>query len=242
MIISTSNSIKNNTPALIAGSISSGTLIDMLSPDFSKVVSTASTTFTFTVGSVVGCEYIGLHGLKLPQGSNITVSAAGYTDTFITVNATDRNVVFYVGDVSLDNLQVSITGNGTKTISYMQAGSATVVPWGTNAGQSLYYLGYNTKNRTGTNNMGAPVIRTQETIAPKLKLNINNVTKTWARNDLKAIFNHYQSNGILSILDYENDDRFNESVAGFNLTGGDVKTHSQTLLLCDVSLSMQVSV
>lgn len=242
MIISTTNLVRTNTPALVAGTVSSGTLLNTLNPDFSNVATSTSTVLTFTVGAVAGCKYIGLHGLKLPLDTVVTVSATGYSDTFTTVNANDRNIVFSVGDVSLDNLRVSFNGAGIKTISYIQAGDATVVPWGTDAGQSLYYLGYNNKNRTGVNNMGAPVIRTQESVAPKLGLNIKNVSKAWARGDLQNVFNHYQKHGVLSILDYEDADRQNESVAGFNLDGVSVKTHSDTLSLCNVSLSVRVSV
>jgi len=243
MIISTSNAIANNTPSLVAGTVTSGTaLINVLNPDFSNLVSSASSTFTFTVGASVGCDYIGLHGCRLPVGTVVTVSAAGFTDSFTVTDKENPNIVFYTNNTSMDNIQVSLVGAGTKTISYVQAGTATVVPWGTNAGQSLYYLGYNSKNRTSVGSLGSPVLRTQNKVAPKLRLTIKNVLKAWARDDLKQIFNHYQTYGVLSILDYENDDKPDESVAGFNLDGVDVKTHSQTLELVDVSMTLQVSV
>lgn len=242
MIISTSNAIRNNTASITTGTLTSGVPNDVLNPDFSSVITSTSSTFAFTVGQVVGCDYIGLHGCRLPVGAVVTVSASGYSDSFTVIDKESSNIVFYTDDTSLDNIQVSVTGSGTKTISYIQAGDATVVPWGTDAGQSLYYLGYNSKNRTSVNSLGAPVIRTQKRVAPKLKLNIKNVSKTWARGDLQNMFDHYQQHGVLSILDYEDQDKQNESVAGFNLDSVSVKTHSDTLSLCNVSFSVQVSV
>lgn len=243
MIISTSNVIGSNTPVLLAGVATTGTaLTNVLDPNFSNLVSSVSPTFTFTVGEVVGCDYIGLHGCRLPVGTVVTVSATDYSDSFTVINKENSNIVFYTDNTTLDNIQISITGNGVKTVSYMQAGRATVVPWGTNAGQSLYYLGYNSTNRTSVGKFGVPVLRTQEKIAPKLRLTIKNVVKTWARDDLAQIFNLYQKYGVLSILDYEDDNNPSESVAGFNLENVSVKTHNDTLSLVDVSFSLQVSV
>ena len=246
MIISTSNVVANNTPVLTAGTISSGSLAEVLDPNFAKVISSSSTTFAFTVGGITSCKYIALHGLKLSIGVvvTITVYGDGFSDSIsYTIDSNNvSNLVFRVTGVDLTNIEISVTGTGVKTISYVQAGDATVVPWGTDAGQSLYYLGYNSVNRTTSDKLGAPVIRTQNKISPKLRLNIKNVSKTWVRDDLQKIFNHYQKYGVLSILDYETDSRPNESVAGFNLENVSVKTHSDTLSLCNVSFSLQVSV
>ena len=52
----------------------------------------------------------------------------------------------------------------------------------------------------------------------------------------------YYALGILSILDYELDDRPNESVAGFDLSNVNVKTHSETTNLVDASVILRVCV
>lgn len=243
MIISKTNELLTNTFAVTAGTLLSGDIGYVKDPNFSLAVTCISSTFTFTCGAASNVDYIGLHGLQLPVGAVVTVSGSGYSDTYTVTSTEDRNLVFYLSTpVSFTNLQVSIAGSGTKIISFVSAGQAATVPWGTNAGQSLYYMGYNAKTRTSVNEMAAPSLRTQISTAPKLRITIKNVLKSWVRNDFKAITTLYARQGVLSILDYETDDLPNESVAGFELDGVSVKTHSQTLELVDVSLNVRVSV
>ena len=141
---------------------------------------------------------------------------------------------------TLNDLTVEITGTGTKTISYMQAGLVSHIAWGTNAGQSLYYLGSNVTNRVTANDAGFPVKRVQETIAPKLSLTFRNMYKDWARTDLQEIFDLYNNTGVLSQLDYEEENRPEESCALFELSSSKVATHSQTTTLVDISLSFRI--
>ena len=243
MIISKTNELLTNTFSIIAGSVLSGNIAYAKDPNFGLTVSSISSTFTFVCGAANNVDYIALHGLTIPVGAVVTVSGSGYSDSYTSTSIDDRNLVFYLSTpVNFTSLQISITGSGTKRIGFVAAGQASTVPWGTNAGQDLYYLGYNAKSRTSINEQGAPVLRTQVPTAPKLRITIKNVLKSWVRDDLKAITTLYARQGLLSILDYESDGLPNESVAGFELDGVSVKTHSQTLTLVDVSFNVRVSV
>ena len=68
MILSKSNIIRSNSIALTTGAISSGALVNVQNPDFSKVVSSTSTTFKFTFASVGSSKYVALHGISFPIG------------------------------------------------------------------------------------------------------------------------------------------------------------------------------
>lgn len=243
MIISKTNDLLTNSLAVIAGSVLSGNISYAKDPNFGLTVSSSSSTFTFVCGAANNVDYIALHGVTVPVGGVVTVSGSGYSDSYTSTSIDDRNIVFYLSSpVNIASLQISITGSGIKRIGFIAAGQAATVPHGTSAGQDLYYLGYNAKSRTSVNEQGAPVLRTQVPTAPKLRITIKNVLKSWVRDDFKAITTLYARQGVLSILDYEDDGRPNESVAGFELDGVDVKTHSQTLALVDVSFNVRVSV
>ena len=161
MIISKTNIIASNSIVLESGSLSSGELSNLQDPDFSRVVSSSSSTFSFTFDTVGSCEYVALHGLNLQIGNTVTLTGTSFTRSF-TVTRPIKNLVFYIGvATTLNDLTVEITGTGTKTISYMQAGLVSHIAWGTNAGQSLYYLGSNVTNRVTANDAGFPVKRVQ---------------------------------------------------------------------------------
>ena len=240
MIISKSNVISNNSISLDAGSVLSGALSNLQDSDFSRVVSSSSTTFKFTIISAGSCQYVALHGLNLEAGNVVTVYGTSFNKTF-TVTRPIKNLVFYTPTaVTLGSLSVEITGTGTKVISYMQAGLVSHIAWGTSSGQPLHYLGNNLTNQVTTNGDGMPVNRVQETKAPKLSLNFKNMYKTWARTDLQEINALYNETGILSQLDYEEENQPDESCALFELTNQKVSTHSSTTTLVDVSLTVRV--
>lgn len=244
MIISKSNIIRENTITLNTGTISSGALVNIQNPNFSRVVSSNSSTFKFTLSSVGQCRYVALHGINFPIGAVVTVTGSGGGSSFnksYTMVRDIKNLVFYVEvGVTLNSLAVQIAGAGSKTISYMSAGSVTEIDWGTNAGQDLYYLVNNKKNRTATTSRGLPTERVQEEVAPRLKLTIKDATKAWARTDLREVFDHYDSEGIVSLIDYEEEYKPEESYALFELSSPKVSTHSQAPILVDVSLSFKV--
>jgi len=240
MIISKTNIIADNAIALSMGSILSGSLANLQDPDFSRIVSSNSSTFRFTISNVGACQYIALHGLNLPSGATVTVTATSFSKSFILTRSV-KNLVFYVSlPTTPGGLIVEIIGSGTKTISYMQAGMASRIDWGTSSGQSLYYLANNKANRVTTTGQGMPTRRVQEINAPKLKLNIKNAYKAWARSDLQEIHALYDETGVLSELDYEEENRPDESCALFEMSNSDVSTHSQTTTLVDISMSFRV--
>jgi len=240
MIISKTNIIASNTITLTTGAILSGALANLQDPDFSLLVSSNSPTFEFTIESVGSCKYVALHGLNLPIGTVVTATGTGLSKSFI-VTRNIKNLVFYVSSaVTPGDLVIKFIGAGTKVISYIQAGLTSTIDWGTSPGQSLYYLVNNKKNRVTTNSQGMPVKRVQETDTPKLKLSIKNAYKTWARGDLQEIYTMYDETGILSLLDYEAENRPEESYALFDLSNPDINTHSQTSVLVDVSMSFMV--
>jgi hypothetical protein len=240
MIISKSNVISNNSISLNTGRVLSGALSNLQDPDFSRIVSSSSTTFKFTVSSVGSCQYVALHGLNLAVGNVVTVTGTSFSKTF-TVTRPIKNLVFYTPTaITLGSLSVEISGAGTKVLSYMQAGLVSHISWGTSSGQPLYYLGNNLTNRVTPNGDGMPVNRVQETNAPKLSLNFKNMYKAWARTDLQEINALYNETGILSQLDYEEENQPEESCALFELSGQKVSTHSSTTTLVDVSFSVRV--
>jgi len=240
MIISKTNIIADNSITLESGTLSSGALSNLQDSDFSRLASSNSSTFEFTVDGIGSCEYIALHGLNLALGTVVTLTSPTVNKTF-TVSRPIKNLVFYLGGATtVSDLTIGFSGSGQKVISYIQAGLASHIAWGTNAGQSLYYLGSNVTNRVSANEAGFPVKRVQETIAPKLSLTFRNMYKDWARTELQEIFALYNETGVLSQLDYEEENKPEESCALFELTNAKVSTHSQTTTLVDVSLSFRV--
>ena len=141
MIISKTNIIADNSITLESGTLSSGALSNLQDPDFSRLASSNSSTFEFTVDGIGSCEYIALHGLNLALGTVVTLTSPTVNKSF-TVSRPIKNLVFYLGAATtVSDLTVSFAGSGQKVISYIQAGLVSHVAWGTNAGQSLYYLG-----------------------------------------------------------------------------------------------------
>lgn len=241
MILSKSNIMGSNTISLDIGAISSGALVNIQNPDFSKVLSSSSTVFEITIESVGELQYVALHGLSLPIDAVVSLTGTGYSESY-TIVRDIKNLVFYVGTaVTPGNLTLEINGAGDKTISYMAAGAITEIDWGTSAGQNLRYLSHSTKSRVNTDSRGMPTKSVQEESNSKLTVNNNNVAKSWARGDFLAVLSHYDTDGIVSMLDYEADDKPEESYCLFDLNGGEVVTHSQTLLLVNVSMSFRVS-
>ena len=159
MIISKTNIIANNDVTLITGTIADGSFPDMLDPDFSKNLTSTSSTFSFVIESIGFCEYIALHGLAIPAGSVVTLSGTGVSETYTFTRYT-RNLVFYfAGGVTPGDTTITIAGVGSKTISYVQAGETTSIDWGTNPGQALHYLASQRQSRVTSNQDGLPVKR-----------------------------------------------------------------------------------
>ena len=241
MLISKSNVITTNTLTVTGGSLSSGVIANLKDSNFAKNVTSSSNTLTFTVGSVASSNYLALHGLSLPVGSVVSVSATGFTKSFTTTR-NSKNLFFYNDTAtSFGTTTVSITSVGTKTICYIAAGLYSYIAWGVDAGQSLYYLGTTSNARASVTSRGMPTNRVQEESAPNVSIKIKNALKTWARTDLQQILEHYKTTGILSIIDYELDDLPDESVAGFDLAVSAPTAHNQTLKLVDITLSLRIS-
>jgi len=239
MILSKSNIMRNNTTTLDVGTLSSGALSNIRNPNFALVASSNSAIFTFTIEAIGSIRYVALHGISLPIGAVVTLTGTGFSETY-TIVRDIKNLVFYVeAAVTVGDLEVEINGAGSKTISYMQAGGVTEIDWGTNAGQPLHYLGNNLKNRVTSTSRGMPVARIQEETTPRLRLTAKNALKSWARTDLRTLFNHYNEGGIVSMLDYEEEGKPEESAALFDLSSADVKTHSATTTLVDVSFTFK---
>jgi hypothetical protein len=240
MILSKSNIIRSNSIALNTGAISSGALVNVQNPDFSKVVSSTSTTFKFTFASVGSSKYVSLHGISFPIGAVVTVTGTGFSETYTMVRDI-KNLVFYVGTaVTLNSLAIQVAGAGAKTISYVSAGLTTEVTWGVTAGQTLRYLSHNKRSRVATNSRGMPTKAIQEETNNKLNVNYTNAPKTWARTDFLEVLAHYDTDSIVSMIDYEADDNPEESYCMFDLTGGEVKAHAEAPLLVNVTMSFRV--
>ena len=243
MIISTSNELISNGFTLINGAFSDGDFDDLRSNNFSRVLVSTSSVLEFSCGAVGSFDYIALHGLRLRNGMVVSVAGEGFIKTYTVNNENNTNLVFYnSGGGSINDIVVRISGAGSKTISFIQAGQAVVSPWGVDSSQNLHYLSYNSESRSSIDRYGSPALRTQRKTNPNIRLNINNVTKDWARVNLRDILNHYQNVGVLSVLDYEQDDRPNESFAGFDMRPPSVMPHSQTMELVNISISMKASV
>ena len=240
MIISKSNTIESSTLALTAGTLSSGTLENMQDPDFSLLAASASATWTFTIAAAGTIQYIGLHGLRLPVDAVVTITGTSFSKSF-TIDRDIKNLVFYVETaVDVGTLTVSIAGAGSKTISYIQAGLAATFSWGVSSGQSLHYLGKTLQERTSLTSRGAPIVRVSEETSPKLGLSFQNLLKSWVRTEFQTLLDHYDQDGILSILDYPEDNAPDESVAGFDLNTTAPTVHGSTRTLVNLSLSLRV--
>jgi len=155
MIISKSNITSASTMSLDVGTISSGVLANLQDSDFSKII-VSTTGLEFSFASVGSAQYVALHGLKIPIGSLVTIAATGFSKAYTTTNNV-KNLVFYNETPStFGDLTITIVGAGTKTISYVSAGLATNISWGTSSGQSLHYLGMNNVERVTSDNRGKP--------------------------------------------------------------------------------------
>jgi hypothetical protein len=240
MILSKSNIIKSNTITLDIGTISSGALANVQNPDFSKVLSSASTVLEITIESVGSSQYVAMHGITLPVGAIVSLTGTGYSKTY-TMTRDIKNLVFYVSTpVTPGNLTIEINGAGTKIISYISAGLTTDVAWGVSAGQTLRYLSHNKKSRVATNSRGMPTKSVQEETNNKLSVNYTNAPKTWARGDFLQVLAHYDTDSIVSMIDYESDNRPEESYCMFDLSGGEVKAHAEAPLLVNVNMMFRV--
>ena len=241
MIISKSNITLNGTITLNIGAVLSGSIDNILNSDFSKTVSFTTGTFDFTINKAGTIDYVGMHGLSLPSNSRIYLTGTGISEEY-TIPWDCKNLVFYFPTPKvIDDLTIRVVGSGTKVISYIQAGLASKIEWGVNSGQSLYYLGKNKKEKVSISSRGTPMARITEEVSPKLRISIKNTPKEWFRTDFREILEHYDTGGILSILDYEEENMPCESVAGFDLSATAPTAHSQTRSLLNVSLNLRVS-
>ena len=240
MILSKSNIISSSVITLDVGAISSGSLANLQNPDFSKVLSSNSETLEITIEGVGSSQFFALHGLSLPVGAVVSLTGTGYSESYTMVRDI-KNLVFYVSSpVTPGDMTIEIFGAGTKTISYIAAGLTTNVAWGVTAGQTLRYLSHNKKSRVATNSRGMPTKAIQEETNNKLNVNYTNAPKAWARTDFLELLAHYDTDSIVSMIDYEADDNPEESYCMFDLTGGEVNAHAQTPLLVDVTMSFRV--
>lgn len=245
MIISTTNDVAVNTVLLIVGSLDDGDIENLKDPDFSLNATSSSATWIFNCGTILLADYIGLHGLLLPLNAVVAVTLGAFSDSFTITNTKIKNLVFHVDPrIATGALAVTITGAGSKTISYVAAGSASTVPnSGVRSGQNLSYLANNQRNRSAVTDKGMPTTRQTETFNPTVALSIPTPTKTFIRTELQSIFNLYNQLGVLSMRDYELDSGFeDESYAAFDLKGDRVKAHESTTKIAKVNLSYKVSV
>lgn len=260
MILSKSNVVKSSELTLNTGSISSGSLANVQNSDFSSTLKSSSDTFKFTVSNLGFFQYFAFHGLTLPIGAVFSITGSGLSKSY-TVTRDIKNIVFYLdiqpfNDV-YDTLEVydtlkvftfspvsvaiQVTGAGEKTISYIQAGLTSSIDWGTNAGQNLAYLSHNKRERARAGSRSLPLKANQDITNQRITVKYPTATKAWARADFQEVLKHYNTDGIVSMIDYEDDNKPEESNCLFDLNGGDVNTHPQTLLLADVSMSFRVS-
>lgn len=245
MIISKTNNVSSNTLVLTVGTLDDGDINNLKDPDFSLNATSSSATWTFTCGTVTLADYIGLHGLSLPINAVVTVTLGGFNKSFTITNEKTKNLVFFVTPrVATGTLTVSIAGAGSKTISYVAAGSAVTIPnSGVRSGQNLSYFGNNQRNRSAVTDRGLPTTRQTQTFNPTVALSIPTPTKTFIRTELQNIFNLYNSLGILSMRDYETDTGFeNESYAAFDLKGDRAKAHESSTAIVKFNMSYKVSV
>lgn len=241
MIISKSNFLSNGVASITAGSALSGVVANVLDSNFAKNVSSTSSTFTISITNAGNSQYCALHGLNLPVGTVVNISGVGFSASHTTTKNV-KNLVFINESIQISgSIVIQFVGSGTKTVSYIQAGQYSTISWGTNPGQSLYYLAITSKERVSINQRGLPVRRITEEQVPLLTLTMNNMLKSWARGDLEQIIQHYEQTGVLSIVDYEDENRADESVAGFELSNVNVRTHNTTKNLVNCSMTMRVS-
>ena len=85
-----------------------------------------------------------------------------------------------------------------------------------------------------------PTKSIQEETNNKLSVNYTNAPKTWARGDFLEVLAHYDTDSIVSMIDYEADDNPEESYCMFDLIGGEVKAHAEAPLLVNVTMSFRV--
>lgn len=243
MILSKSNDVSGNTFTTNAAVITSGSAENVKDPDFSKNIVSSSASYFIDCGATTLTEYVGVHGLSLPIGTVVTLKdGVTVVDTFTTTRDA-ANITFYLSTPrSFTNLRVDFSGAGEKIVSYIQAGLTTIVDWGVNTGKSLAYFANNRKTRTAINQNGQPTARIIEKISPKLSLIIKNPDKTWIRGDLQEVFTHYNTDGVVSIRDYEDDNFPDDSVAAFDLNGDTISAHGQTKVIVNVKLNFRVSV
>lgn len=241
MRISKSNIVSSNRIDIIEGEIHSGNIYNLLLTDFSKIVRSSSSVFTFSVRDLTSLDYIALHGLNVPEGTIITVSGTGFSKSATSYNYPKNFVVYIPETFAGGDVTVTLTGEGSKVISYMQIGATAQISWGTDSGQLFYYLGLTESTRISINDRGLPTNRSTETISPRFNLNIKNALRTWVETELQEIIIHHSDTGILSIIDYEDDEKYFHSAAGFELKTFAPKSHSQTTSLLNVSISMRVS-
>lgn len=242
MIFSTSNDVSGNTFTTTAA-ITSGSAENVKDPDFSKNLVSSSAIFHVDCGTTTLTEYVGVHGLSIPIGTTVVIrNGAALIKTFTTTRLSSNMVFFLSTPISFTSLRVEFDGVGVKIVSYIQAGLKTVIAWGVNSGKSLSYFTNNTKSRVTVNRNGQPISRLTEKISPKLSIIIRNEGKAFIRGGLQDVFTHYNKDGIVSILDYENDDFPDESVAAFDLSADSVNSHSLTSVIANIKLNFRVSV
>ena len=117
MILSKSNIISSSVITLDVGAISSGLLANLQNPDFSKVLSSNSTTLEITVEGVGSSQFFALHGLSLPIGAVVSITGTGYSKSYTMVRDI-KNLVFYVaspvtpGDMTIDEFREWVLENG----------------------------------------------------------------------------------------------------------------------------------
>lgn len=242
------NAIFETTPTISSGTLQDGTIANITESNFSRNarVSPSGLTLSIDFGAVT-CSYLALHGLlfgSAGRGTSITsrvYDGATLIKEFQT-NSGYSDIMFTFDLRTFSNLRITILGNFSDlTISYCAAGRSTIVPHkGAQPGRALDYLNFD-QSVTGSRSISArPISQKLRTKASKVSLSLSNMPIEWAREDYKRVLDLYKETGIVSVIDFEDENHPTECWAGFELSSK-AKTYNGTRRLVAINMSFNSS-
>jgi len=234
MYITTSNVIKNNTAAIITGSVASGDVQNIVDPNFSVSLRSSGAVLEVSLGEVVGVNFVTVSGhvgttVEILDGATLIAS-----QTLVRIN----NLMFVFPEQDITDLRIKITSDvGDNTLNFVTAGTAIEIPLGgEQSGYSRAWLGRGKMIKTRTTTLAYPNSMLLKRIPLTATLKLNNMTADFSQTAWQTFLDFIERNSFFIVEDITKPE---SSYICFDPNYAPPKAHSSTRALNNISLKFK---
>ena len=234
MYITSSNVIKDNTPALITGSIANGVIENILDPNFSVSLRTSGSILEVSIGAATSVNYVTVSG-HVAHTVEILDGTTPVTSESLVRN---NNLMFVFTEQSFTDLRIRLTSAiGDNVLFLVTCGSAFEAPLGgEQSGYSRAWLGRGLVSKAKTTTLAYPNSILKKKIPLSVTLKLSNMTAEFSQTTWQDFLDFIEWNLFFIV---EDETKPESSYVCFDPNYLPPKAHSATRALNNVSLKFK---